>query len=477
MEGKYLFQVICREVLRRSKPDEKERVDTIQFTDHLIKKLKKALKESHLRAEVKLQGSIAKDTWLAGEKDVDIFILLPKALGRRQFQNVLKVVKRVAGEDWKEAYAEHPYIEAKIEGFTVDFVPCFKIKNASEAVSSVDRTPLHTKYMKKRLDERMKDEVRLLKRFMRGIGTYGAEIKVGGFSGYLCEVLILYYGSFMKLLEAAAYWRRGEIIDLEGHYVGEIEKAEEIFRDSSLIVIDPIDKTRNVASSVKECRLNEFIAASREFLKHPSLNFFYPEKIKPFSPEKILREMNQRGTSLMAIKFRSIKTVPDVLWGKLYKSQKAISNLIQRNGFRIINEDLWSDEENINIFLFELESSTIPALKKHQGPPIEKIKDCERFLEKYLKSDNLISGPKIEDGRWIVWIKRRYTNVVDLLKKELKDGGRHLGIASLVAEEISKSLKVLIGEEIIPLYISNSDFAHFLTEYLTGRLKWLSKRL
>ena len=31
---------------------------------------------------------------------------------------------------------------------------------------------------------------------MQGIGVYGAEIKVGGFSGYLCELLVMKYGGF-----------------------------------------------------------------------------------------------------------------------------------------------------------------------------------------------------------------------------------------------------------------------------------------
>jgi tRNA nucleotidyltransferase (CCA-adding enzyme) len=50
----------------------------------------------------------------------------------------------------------------------------------------------------------MLGEVRLLKKFMKGTGVYGAEIKIGGFSGYLCELLILKYRSFAQTIEAFA---------------------------------------------------------------------------------------------------------------------------------------------------------------------------------------------------------------------------------------------------------------------------------
>jgi tRNA nucleotidyltransferase (CCA-adding enzyme) len=64
-----------------------------------------------------------------------------------------------------------------------------------EWLSATDRTPfIH--YVKKRLGKTLQDDVRLLKKFMQGIKVYGAEIKTGGFSGYLCELLILHYGSF-----------------------------------------------------------------------------------------------------------------------------------------------------------------------------------------------------------------------------------------------------------------------------------------
>jgi len=470
-----LLQKVCEEALRIAKPSEEEKRRTLQFSLDLTRELSEKLSMAGVEAEVEVQGSVAKDTWLTGEKDIDIFILLPKSYGKEAFLKVLEVAKEVAKKDWRKAYAEHPYIEAKIKGYTVDFVPCFKVRDASEAASSVDRTPLHTIYMKQRLNEEARDQVRLLKKFMRGIGTYGAEIKVGGFSGYLCEVLTLHYGSFLKVLEAASKWKRGELIDIEGHYDGEREDAERLFQTAPLIVVDPIDKVRNLASSIRETKLNEFIAASREFQKRPSLRFFYPKDVRPLPTGTFIRALRRKGTSLIIVKFGPVEAVPDILWGQLYRSHRAVRNLIRHYDFRILRDCVWSDERDLNILLFELESLRLPATRRHLGPPVEKAEDCERFLKKHLNSEQVISGPRVEGDRWVVEVRRPYTDAAALLKEKLKRGGRELGIASLVSRAISESLEVLVDHEITTLYNSNREFAKFLTEYLLGRPRWLER--
>lgn len=464
---------ICEKVLHRATPSEEERKKTIEFSTHLIETLRCELLREGIDAEVQLEGSVAKDTWLASEKDIDIFVLLPERYSREGFMKVLEAAKRISDGKFLEAYAEHPYLEAYINGFTVNIVPCFKVKEASEAKSSVDRTPFHTLYVKSRLNEKIKSEIRLLKAFMHGIGVYGAEIKVGGFSGYLCELITLYYGSFLNVLRAASKWRKGEIIDIEGHYE-KMEEAKKIFRNDPLIVIDPVDKWRNVASAVKINRLSEFIMASRLFLKEPDMKFFYPEETKIYSTRDLLRIMKSRGTDLIFVKTGVIKAVPDVLWGQLFKSQRALINLIEQFDFEVLRSEVWSDEKNVNIFLFELNSRFLPSIKRHVGPPIEKISNCERFLEKHLNSENTLSGPKIEGDRLVVYRRRRYTDVVSLLREKLRDGGRSLGVASLVSQAFTNSLNILVNEEIKELYSTNHEFALFLTEYLRGRPSWLS---
>jgi tRNA nucleotidyltransferase (CCA-adding enzyme) len=462
---------ICEKALRRTTPSIKEKEETVQFSRKLAAKLQQELEKAGIEAEAQIEGSIAKDTWLSDEKDVDLFVLVPKGQGREAFAKVLNVAKKVAGKNFLEAYAEHPYIEADVKGFTVDFVPCFKVESAGQVESSVDRTPFHTQYVKSHLTEEAKKEVRLLKRFMRGIGTYGAEIKVGGFSGYLCEVLVLYYGSFLKLLGAAVDWKENEIVDLEKHFEDQNE-VRQIFPEP-LIVVDPVDKGRNVASAVRPERLSEFIAASRYFLETPSLGFFYPKPVEPLTFDVLARTMGLRGTTLVFLKIMGIKAVPDVLWGQLYRSQKALTKMVTGHGFNIVRDAVWSDEKSTNVFLFELGSRFLPAVERHVGPPIRKKEDCERFLAKHEKSTEILSGPRIEGDRWVVDRRRKYTDIIELLREKLKNGGENLGIASSVSEAFSSSFDVWVNSEVKKFYLRNHDFAVFLTEFLVGKPVWL----
>jgi tRNA nucleotidyltransferase (CCA-adding enzyme) len=134
---------------------------------------------------------------------------------------------------------------------------------------------------------------------------------------------------------------------------------------------------------------------------------------------------------------------------------------------------VWSDEETLNVFIFEVEQRNLPTVKKHLGPPLEKRRECENFLKKYLNNSEVISGPYIADGRWVVELKRKTTDVVKLLNEKLKDGGRNAGVAEQISHVIKKGFKVLVNEEVIDVYAKNRCFAEFLTDFLSGKPKWL----
>jgi tRNA nucleotidyltransferase (CCA-adding enzyme) len=99
----------------------------------------------------------------------------------------LKIAKSAAGNaEQIERFAEHPYLEIIQDEMRIDIVPCYNVERG-QWQSATDRTPFHTDYVKKNLKPDLLGEVRLLKKFMQGVGVYGAEVKIGGFSGYLCD--------------------------------------------------------------------------------------------------------------------------------------------------------------------------------------------------------------------------------------------------------------------------------------------------
>jgi tRNA nucleotidyltransferase (CCA-adding enzyme) len=467
------LEQVCRAVLKRVTPEKKERAKIEALAGKLSRKVAGASKELGVKSTVRLEGSVAKDTWLSGEPDIDIFMRVPKTIPRASLGDVsLRIARKATrGSEQIERFAEHPYLEAVVDETRVNIVPCYDVKKR-EWQSATDRTPFHTDYVNGHLDAKMRGEVRLLKKFMKGISVYGAEIKTGGFSGYLCELLILHYKSFQNTLKSFAQHRQRIVVDIENYYKDRENELGLLFKEP-LVIVDPVDKGRNVASAVQPQKLYTFVAASRAFLKSPSLGFFCPPETTPLSVKELKQKLKKRGSAIVFLCFGKVDVVPDILWGQLYKSQRSLRKLLNLSDFKVLRDLAWSDEKTINMFIFELEDCRIPPVKSHLGPPLEKERECERFLAKHHSGSGTVSGPYIEDGRWVVQVRRKYTDACVLLREKLKGGGRSAGVAEQISHVLRKGFKVLVDDEIVEVYGKNKEFAEFLTEFLSGRPKWL----
>ena len=169
------------EDIEPSKDDEKRVHD---LSDRLIKIINNNAQNEGIKAEAILLGSVAKNTWISSndngnDLDIDIFIKFPLSTSLDDLKNhglelARKCIETVGGTS-EERYASHPYLTGTIKGFQVDLVPCYDIKHGSELKSAVDRTILHTDYVMENLKKGQEKEVRLLKRFMQMVGTYGSE--------------------------------------------------------------------------------------------------------------------------------------------------------------------------------------------------------------------------------------------------------------------------------------------------------------
>ena len=471
-----LIDVITKRILQKITPNEDERIRVETLSHKLEERIAAVCKAEGITATVRVEGSVAKDTWLSGNPDIDIFMRLPTSILRRNLGEVgLKIAKKAAGNvEQLERYAEHPYLEINIEGYHADIVPCYDAK-PGEWQSATDRTPYHTDYIKTHLKKSLRDEVRLLKQFMVGIGVYGAEIKVGGFSGYLCELMVMKFGSFAETVESFARYNQRIVIDIEGVYVGR-ERVLCLLFDEPLVIVDPVDKGRNVASAVKPQKLYTLIAASRAFFKKPSEAFFYPPKAHASAPNLIADRLAECGATYVFVIIGELNAVPDVLWGQLYRTKRSMRKLLETNEFKVLKDAVWSNETSLSVFTFELEQQVLPKITKHLGPQLERGAESEKFLEKYAYDTQVLSGPYVEDGRWVVEVPRKVQDAVTLLKEKLADGGKNAGVAELVAKAVQQDLKVVVNGEVLKVYVENSDFAVFLTEYLTGKPFWLETR-
>ena len=467
------IEEVCTEVLNRVNPNEAEQKKVQKLAQKLTENLGKIAKERGIDAKIGIEGSVAKNTWLRDCPEIDIFLQVPTTSPREAFGTVLLDVAKKAMEGYKqiERFAEHPYLESEIDGVYVNIVPCYMVKSG-EWISATDRTPFHTNYIKPQIDEQKGKEVRLLKRFMKGVGVYGAEIKIGGFSGYLCEILVLNYGSFVEVLRSVGNWEERPIIDIEGNYKRK-DDAKKKFEEP-LCVVDPVDKERNVAAAVRKERLDEFIASSRAFIKNPDLKFFYPSETEALFATELVKRIKIRGSTFVFVCFEAAASVPDILWGQLYKSQKALVKLIEQNEFTILNHNVWTDENKAHVFVFEVENRFLPNMKCHVGPPLQKRLECEKFLLKHIGSDSTFSGPRLENGCWVVDVKRKETDVVNLLKEKMANNKNRIGLAEIVSKAFTDSVQVLVNTEVLKFYSTYSEFAKFLTDYIDGKPRWLS---
>jgi tRNA nucleotidyltransferase (CCA-adding enzyme) len=184
---------ILRKVLKKITPTDKERKELVGVLNKLTDAADSIIEPMGL--DKTIAGSFIRDTWLTDKKEIDLFIMFPVSCSRLELEKLgleagREIVRKLKGK-YEIAYAEHPYVRGKINGFSVDIVPCYKVKSASKIISAVDRTPFHNIYIAKNLKPEMSKEVRLLKQFCKSIEVYGSDIRTLGFSGYLCELLTI----------------------------------------------------------------------------------------------------------------------------------------------------------------------------------------------------------------------------------------------------------------------------------------------
>ena len=399
-----------------------------------------------VHVEPMLVGSVAKGTHLK-DPDIDLFMLFPESTSLEQLREVgLAIGRKVL--DGKEHYAQHPYVRGDYRGFQVDLVPCFRIRDTRKKMSAVDRTPFHTEFVKRNLKRGMADEVRLLKRFMKGVGCYGAEAKVEGFSGYLCELLVMRFGTFRQVLEAAKDWKVGDALDLPGYPGKEF--------DEPFSFIDPVDSTRNVASAVSIGTLLKFVTASREYLKKPDVKFFFPKPPERWTSAKIREVAGRRLDNIVSVTFQKLDLIDDVVYPQLRKSLTAITDLLERAEFEIERTTIHVDDRTH--LLVELTSVSLPAERKHRGPPVNS-ENAREFLAKW--NSQGVSKPYIEDDRWFVMTRREFERADDLVKAKISTIPLGKDVKKLKKCEIER------GDEIL-----SDKNLESLTHHLDQRLPW-----
>ncbi len=396
-------------------PDDGERRATDLVAEKVVSKVKKAASAYREVVGVFLGGSFAKDTWLPRDVDVDVFVKIATSVDEKRFEEIGLSVGREALRGYKpgKKYAQHPYTEATVDGFKVNVVPCYDVQ-PGEWRSAADRSIHHVTFVNENFDDAARLQVRLLKRFMKGVDIYGAEIEKEGFSGYATEVLIHKHKTLESVLRTFATL---------------VPASPEVY----FTLFDPIDASRDLGKAMSRETVARMVLASRAFLERPSIAYFKGVTGKA-------RPRLQR--TVYALSFEHEEMSEDTLWGELKRSARQVAKHVREEGFAVARVEAASDNKRESAILLLPLADSLPALQERVGPWAELSNAAISFTAKNQRAAELIWVG--DDGRLRLLAARRLTSLSKLLDEILESRVEKIGVSKGVARGL-KSGRVLHG--------------------------------
>jgi len=401
--------------LARPTEDERRRIDRVARL--ALSRTRQASKAFPEVRGVVLGGSYAKGTWLSESVDIDIFVKIATTTHESRFEQVgLEVgTEATRGYPRGKKYAQHPYTEAAMEGVKVNIVPCYAVSR-KRWMSAADRSPFHVRLVKG-LPESQKGQVRLLKRFMRGVGVYGAEIETQGFSGYVAEVLVIRQKTFVGVMRYFADYER------EG--------------DRLFSLPDPVDPSRDLGIAVSGEKLGRLILACREFLSRPRQVFFQ---------RMVGKSRTSMGGHVVGVVFGHRRLSEDILWGELRRTLKHLVRHVEARGFKVARSMAASNNSDRSALLLIPELASLPALEQRVGPTVDMRKETREFLARNRRRARLVW---VDDGARVRLLQEReYTDLNRLLGDIARGRTGPVGASEEVARGMARSATVLSGREL-----------------------------
>ncbi|HLC50311.1 MAG TPA: nucleotidyltransferase domain-containing protein [Candidatus Nanoarchaeia archaeon] len=354
-----------------------------------------------------LGGSGAKGTWLK-TFDADIFVLFNYKKYQDKSDKLSDILEKTLKKKFKitRLHGSRDYFQIKKEGFTFEIVPILGISNSKQARNITDVSPLHSKWVARH--KKLANEMKLMKQFCKAGNIYGAESHIQGFSGYVCEILAVYYGSFLNVMKNASKWGNKNVIDVEKYY-----KKDEVFRVlntskliSPLIVIDPVQKDRNASAALSVEKFESFKNAAKSFLKNPSEKFFKEQDIYN-------KFVSKKGKNILIIvKANPLQGKIDVVGSKLLKAYDFLLKECEKNGFKSMYSS-WEWKKNKDAsFYFIFSKKPLSNMVELEGPPLSMKDHVANFKKLHKKTS-------IKRGKIFATEKRKFIRSEQLLNHAL----------------------------------------------------------
>jgi len=405
MSDKKIKEVLARQISKIELSEEELR-EIKEETKNFIDKLKKNIKKKKIKADVFVGGSLAKETLIRKKlPDVDIFVRFSKDYDDKKLSILLDKV--VQG---KRIHGSRDYFQVKKKGVLFEIVPVLKISKPVQARNVTDLSYFHVKYIKDKIkkNKNLGKEIMLAKNFCYAQGCYGAESYISGFSGYALELLVSYYGSFVRFIEAIKD-KQQVIIDPSKFYKNKQEVLLELNESklsSPIIFVDPTFKERNALAALSLKTFEKFKVDCNTFLKNPSSKFFEKKDLnKEFAKYKDLKK----------IKIKTNRQKGDIAGSKLKKFYLFLINKIKIHYNIRISEFSYNEDKNLGLVYLVLQQKKELIFS---GPHITSVENLNRFKKKHKKCF-------IKKGRSYAREKPKNINLIikNLDKKTLKAMG------------------------------------------------------
>ncbi len=403
-------------------PEELSNADSA--ASFFVSKLNKSLKPKG--AEAIIGGSNKKQTQLRNTFEIDVFACFNYKKYSQNDKNIPDILEASLKKNFKKAERIHgsrDYFQVLVKPYLFEVIPILNISSAKQAKNITDISPLHAKWVARKSKGKF-SEIRLTKAFMAACGVYGAESYIRGFSGYACEILTIHYGSFANLLKAATAWGEKKIIDTEKHYLArnpllELNKSK---TGSPLIIIDPVQPSRNVSAALSTEAFTRFKETASKFLKKPSEEFFKKKAVS----KKELVESKGKDSRLLILEILPEKNKKDVMGTALLGKYEILKEAFLKNSF-IVEKSSWQWEGGKALMGFFISKKYPDKHEKRIGPKVSDKNNSDRFRQKHKRT--FVSG-----GRLITMVERRFKTPQALVKLVIASGRFRNRIRSSEAE-------------------------------------------
>ena len=416
---------IFKEVLERIELSPEEMKKIKEKLENFLEKIKLEIKENSIGTEIFVGGSFAKKTIIKKDKyDIDIFLRFPKEYKDELSSSTKKILSGI--KNVLLVHGSRDYFRiSKSKDLYFEIIPVLKVNNPKEAENITDLSYSHVKYINKKANPKLLDEIRLAKAFCHANHSYGAESYVHGFSGYSLELLICHYGSFIKFAKAVSKTGAEKLfIDIEKHY----KNKQSILMDlnsskltSPIILIDPTYKQRNALAALSYETFEKFKKDCIKFIKNPSIKSFEVQKT---DLEKIKSNSRKNKNEFILIEAKTEKQKGDIAGSKLLKFYNYLSSEVEKL-FLIKNKGFnYSGEKSARYFFVVKRKQEI----LFDGPNVNDEKNVKEFkkIHKgkiFIKNKRIHAKEKINFGIEMFledWKKKNQRRIKEMYVSELK---------------------------------------------------------